>query len=79
MGEYNFSSIVCNHSLQTYQWLLDSSWPWASGCGPWFASAAAFAVSTEPQNMEASAQQQIEAVRRREEIKKTVAKAPVKP
>jgi len=31
---YDFLLIICNHSLMTYQWLLDSQYPLASICEP---------------------------------------------
>jgi len=64
LGGYDFLSVYCNHSLQTYQWLLDATWPLASGCG-WFAEAATSV------NM---LQLQRDAVRRRQEIKRGAAK-----
>jgi hypothetical protein len=57
---YDFLSVYCNHSLLTYQWLLDNSYALASGCGPLLA-AAAVAGSVR--------QQQIAAVRRRAQLK----------
>jgi len=60
MLEYDSISVVCNHSLMTYQWLLDSSFPLASDCGPWTLGAA---------DPNAAIQQQAAAARRREELK----------
>lgn len=36
---YDFLFIICNHSLMTYQWLLDSQYPLASICQPLAAAA----------------------------------------
>jgi hypothetical protein len=58
--EYDSISIVCNHSLMTYQWLLDSSWPLDSGCLPW---------SIGSPNPNAEVEQQATAARTREEMK----------
>lgn len=36
---YDFLFVLCNHSLMTYQWLLDSQYPLASMCQPLVAAA----------------------------------------
>ena len=61
MLEYDSASVVCNHSLMTYQWLLDHSWPLASDCLPWTLGAAA-----KPNTV---IQQQAAAAKAREEMK----------
>jgi len=40
MEGYDFLSVICNHSLMTYQWLLNSQWPLEPDCQwPWDAAA----------------------------------------
>lgn len=38
LEQYDFLSVDCNHSLRTYQWLLDSHYPLLSTC-EWHATA----------------------------------------
>lgn len=39
---YDFLLIICNHSLMTYQWLLDSKYPLSSWCQPLAVGAAKY-------------------------------------
>ena len=41
LEQYDFLSVDCNHSLRTYQWLLDSRYPLLSSCEWGMAAAAA--------------------------------------
>lgn len=57
---YDFLLIICNHSLMTYQWLLDGTYPLATECQPWFADAAKY---------EQLRQQSLAAIRKRKAMK----------
>jgi Lipase (class 3) len=54
---YDFLLIICNHSLMTYQWLLDSSYPLSSICQPLLATASSRAEQRQL-NIEAVKQRQ---------------------